>query len=205
MTLGSASVGDPERFLALADLAHGLDALAAAPASGGRLTLIVRRRDAGRREALSRVRLTAEGGVTGDAWSERTPDPAGQITVMQADVAALIANGQPLELFGDNLFVDLDLSTPNVPPGSRVRIGAVTLEVTPKPHDGCRKFRGRFGGDALRFVAHPDRRHRNLRGIYMRVVEAGEVAVGDVVEVIFRAFHTSSHGQRRDQSRVTKG
>ena len=62
------------------------------------------------------------------------------------------------------------------------------LEVTPKPHDGCRKFQARFGPDALRFVAAKERRHRNLRGIYLRVIEDGEVGVGDAVEVLARAM-----------------
>jgi MOSC domain-containing protein YiiM len=103
---------------------------------------------------------------------------------MQAGVAALIANGQPLELFGDNLFLEFDLSVANTPPGSRVRVGSATLEVTAKPHNGCRKFQVRFGLDALRFVSDPQLRHRNLRGIYMRVLEPGDVSVGDLVEVI---------------------
>jgi len=106
---------------------------------------------------------------------------------MQTDVAELIANGQPLTLFGDNLFLDLDLSATNLPPGSLVRIGGATMEVTPKPHNGCQKFRARFGSEALRFVSKPDLRRRNLRGIYMRVVQRGEVAAGDPVEVITRA------------------
>jgi len=63
-----------------------------------------------------------------------------QISVMQREVAELIANGQPLTLFGDNLFVEIDLSVRSLPPGSRVRIGTAILEVTPKAHNGCRKF-----------------------------------------------------------------
>ena len=106
-----------------------------------------------------------------------------QIAVMQADVAELVANGQPLTLFGDSLFLALDLSTPNLPAGSRVRVGGAVLEVTPVPHNGCRKFQGRFGQDALRLVSMKELRHRNLRGIYMRVVEPGEAGPGDAVEV----------------------
>jgi MOSC domain-containing protein YiiM len=109
------------------------------------------------------------------------------LAVMQRDVAELIANGQPLTLFGDNVFVDLDLSTANLPAGSRLRVGAVELVVTPAPHNGCRKFRGRFGDDALRFVAARHLRPRNLRGIYLRVVSGGDVACGDPVVVVSRA------------------
>jgi MOSC domain-containing protein YiiM len=185
-TITSASVGSADRFATLSDLRRALDELPVAPSDGGRVVWIVRRCELGRREAPLRVRLTPESGVAGDAWINR-PDPAGQIAVMQADVARLIANGQPLELFGDNLFLDLDLSVENIPPGSRVRVGDALVEVTSKPHDGCRKFRARFGGDALRFVSEPHLRHRNLRGIYLRVLEGGDISVGDPATVIGRA------------------
>jgi len=39
---------------------------------------------------------------------------------------------------GDNLILELDLSSKNLPPGSRVRIGGAILEVTPLAHNGCR-------------------------------------------------------------------
>lgn len=131
--------------------------------------------------------MTPESGVPGDAWGrQRRPAPDAQLTVMQIDVAELIANGQPLTLFGDNLFFELDLSAANLPPGSRLRAGTATLEVTPEPHNGCRKFRARFGDAALRFVSKKDLRHLNLRGVYMRVVDSGEIAAGDPVQVLSR-------------------
>jgi MOSC domain-containing protein YiiM len=105
---------------------------------------------------------------------------------METDVAELIANGQPLALFGDCIILDLDLSSGNLPSSSRVRLGSAVLEVTPTPHNGCRKFRARFGDGALRFVSTKELRHRNLRGIYMRVVQGGEVNMGDPADVIFR-------------------
>jgi MOSC domain len=185
--IDSTSVGDPARFVALAELARGLAARGPAPRDRGRVALIVRKAEGGRRETPARVRLSPADGVPGDAWGRKpTRRPDTQIAVMDVGVAELIANRQPLVLFGDNLLVDLDLSEANLPVGSRVRAGAATLEVTPEPHTGCKKFRARFGGDALRFVATPDLRHRHLRGIYLRVIEAGEVAVGDPVDVVSR-------------------
>lgn len=183
----SGSVGAPSHFLGLDALDAGL-AASTAPRDVGRVVLIVRRvAPAGVREPLPRVEVSPGAGVPGDAWGRgQTPDPQAQLTVMQADVATLVANGQPLELFGDNLIVDLDLSSGNLPTGSRLRAGGATLEVTPLPHNGCRKFRARFGADALRFVSRAETRHRNLRGVYMRVVEAGEVAAGDPVTVLRR-------------------
>ena len=187
MSIASHSTGDADRFRTSDDLRRSLADLPAAPRDSGRVALIVRRMDQGRREAPDRLQLTPEAGVPGDAWSrQRRPDPDAQIAVMQADVARLIANGQPLELFGDQLFLELDLSIENLPPGSRLHVGSATMEVTPMPHNGCRKFRARFGLDAVELVSDPQLRHRNLRGIYMRVVVPGEAAVGDSVVVISR-------------------
>jgi MOSC domain-containing protein YiiM len=185
--LDSTSVGDPARFLALGELQSRLDALAPAPADVGRVTLLVRRGSGGLRELPARLELSVDGGVEGDAWGRKAErNPQMQIAVMQAGVAAVVANGQPLGLFGDSLFLDLDLSTGNLPAGSRLRVGAALLEVTPEPHNGCRKFQARFGADALRFVSAKALRHRNLRGIYTRVVEAGGVQSGDPVTVLAR-------------------
>jgi hypothetical protein len=187
LSIDSESMGNPEQFATLADLERCLRDLPPAPRDAGRVALIVRRGDGGRRETPGQVRLGAETGVPGDRWSQRAErKPDMQIAVMQHDVAVLIANGQPLTLFGDNLLLDLDLSVANLPTGSRVRIGEALLEVTPMPHNGCRKFRGRFGHDALRLVSLPALRDRNLRGIYMRVVTDGDVAVGDAVRVLAR-------------------
>lgn len=183
----SNSLGDSAQYRSLAELEQMLSALPSAPEQRGRVALMMSRGSGGRRQILDRIILEIEEGVPGDAWgrpAERDVDA--QIAVMQKDVAELIANGQPLTLFGDCLFLDLDLSAANLPPATRVRVGDAILEVTPKPHNGCRKFLARFGEGALRFVSKTELRHRNLRGIYMRVVQAGEVKTGDPVEVIQR-------------------
>jgi MOSC domain-containing protein YiiM len=191
--LDSDSVGDPSRFLTLSHLERELHELARLPADKGRVALIVRRVAGGRREILDRVEVSADAGVTGDAWGRKVQrNPEMQIAVMQVDVATLIANGQPLTLFGDNLILELDLSTSNLPAGTRLRVGSALLEVTPFPHNGCKKFHARFGPDALRFVSMKELRHRNLRGIYMRVVERGDVRPGDSAEVLTRVRVTES-------------
>jgi len=103
------------------------------------------------------------------------------VTVMRRDVAELIANGQSLELFGDNLLVDFDLSEAWLPVGTEVEVGAVRCVVTPKPHRGCGKFKDRFGADALAFVNAPDLRRQRLRGVYLRVLLGGRVCRGDAL------------------------
>lgn len=179
--------GDPARHLPLAELEARLATLPEPPRDQGRLALIVRRHADGARELLDEVRLSTEDGVPLDGWSRRPPrDPEAQLAVMRHDVAELIANGQPLGVFGDNLFVDLDISTPNLPAGARLAVGEATVVVTPKPHDGCLKFKKRFGSDALRLVQARPTRERNLRGVYWRVVETGVARVGDPVRVLSR-------------------
>jgi MOSC domain-containing protein YiiM len=125
--------------------------------------------------------------VENDRWGKRpSPDPEAQITVMRADVARLVANGQPLSLPGDNLMVELDLDTANLPAGTRLRVGTALCEVTPKPHTGCGKFAGRFGDEARAFTNAPEWESARLRGLYIRVVEAGEVSPGDPIRVLSR-------------------
>ena len=168
-------------------LEAGLSRLSGLPKDAGRLTLIVRRRPDGSRETPQSVHLTPEEGLGDDSWNRRLPrDLEMQLAVMRRDVAELIAHGQPLTTFGDNLFVDLDISAASLPIGSRLRVGGAVVEVTPMPHNGCSKFKARFGADALRFVNAAPTRPQNLRGIYWKVIAAGEAGVGAAIQVLSR-------------------
>jgi hypothetical protein len=179
--------GDSSRHLPLPALEAALRGLAQLPKDSGRLSLIVRRRVDGSRETPERIRLTPDEGVPEDRWGRHSDRKLeAQIAVMRRDVAEMVANGQPLTLFGDSLFVDFDISAENLPIGSRLRVGEAVVEVTPMSHDGCAKFKGRFGADALFFVNAKPTRHLNLRGIYWRVIEAGEVRVGAPIQVLSR-------------------
>lgn len=179
--------GDESRHLPLEELEAAWDRLPAPPVETGRVAVVVSRRADGVRDTPQRARLSPEEGVPGDRWARCTSDrPDMQLAVMRRDIAELLANGQAITLAGDNLFVDLDLSDQNLPVGSRLRVGAAVVEVSPEPHNGCRKFMGRFGNDGLRFISDKNKRDQHMRGVYWTVVEAGDVAVGDSIEVLHR-------------------
>ena len=176
---------DPSRHLPLAELERQLSELAPAASKTGRVALLVARPSGDHRTTPKRVQLSQSRGLSGDRWGNadaaRSDD---QITAIQSSVARVLANGQDLTLFGDNLFLDLDLTEANLPAGTRLRVGEATLEVTPEPHDGCRNFRARFGADALRLVSRRTPTRRNLRGIHLKVIEDGHVCIGDEVQVL---------------------
>lgn len=178
MTAGGA-------HLTRSELDAGLRALAAAPKDAGVLRFIVRRSSPGVHEPLDAVMLSVEEGVPGDGWSRRSPrDPDSQLAVMRHDIARLIADGRELTEFGDNLFVELDLSAANLPPGARLRVGDATVEVTPKARTGCGKFSRLFGPEAARFVNDSARRGERLRGVYWKVVVSGLAKAGARIEVL---------------------
>lgn len=146
------------------------------------------------RQRLDEGQLDLTVGLVGDNWhtrpSSRTPDgsphPEMQLNLMNARVITLLAQSQERwPLAGDQLFVDLDLSQDNLPPGTRLAVGAAAIiEVTTIPHTGCQKFRERFGLDALKFVSTPLGKQLNLRGINARVIQPGTIHPGDVVKKI---------------------
>ena len=109
-------------------------------------------------------------------------DAEAQLNIMNARCARLVAGGDArMHLAGDQLFVDLDLSPENLPPGSRLQIGTSVIEVTAKPHTGCAKFTRRFGLAAHRWVNGKVGSQQRLRGICAKVVVPGTISVGDEI------------------------
>jgi MOSC domain-containing protein YiiM len=160
--------------------------LAAEPAPRGRGTVrvICVRLGDGAHETPDRVEITLERGVEGDRWSAAAkPDLDAQVTLMNVRVTELISTvGGALDLPGDNFQVDLDLAEDSLPAGTRLRLGTAMLEVSETPHTGCKKFRERFGLEALLWVN--GNRNLRLRGMNCRVIEPGSVSVGDTVEPV---------------------
>ena len=174
----------------LTRLEERLDHIREAPADGGRVELIARRPAEDERQVLTEAALDLHEGLVGDTWrvrgSSRTPDggpnPESQLTLMNARAAAAIAGDrEQWALAGDQIYVDLDLSLANLPPGSRIQIGSAIIEFSETPHTGCAKFSARFGNDALRFVNSPVGRELRLRGANCKVVIPGVVRPGDAI------------------------
>jgi hypothetical protein len=173
------------------ELHAGLDEIRRSPKDEGVLELIVRRPTVGEREVLDEGRLDVAEGLVGDTWSTRgsrrskdgLAHPDMQLNIMNSRVIALVAQERERwHLAGDQLFMDLDLSAENLPPGTRLAVGSAVIEVTPEPHTGCQKFVSRFGLDAMKFVNSPLGRQLNLRGINARVVQPGTIRVRDVAK-----------------------
>jgi len=171
------------RHLSTAELEHGLPEVLASPHDDGHLVAIVVRPAVNERRVLAAAQLTSEGGIDGDRWaSEPSPDPAGQISLMNSRFLRQIAgHDDAVSLAGDNLIVDFDLSEGNLPPGSRLAIGEVVVEVNDTPHTGCGKFQQRYGVEARAFMNNARGMQLHLRGRYGRVVAGGTIAVGDAI------------------------
>lgn len=163
------------------------------PKTEGKLALIVRRPQVDAREVLAEGELNTSEGLAGDTWNRRgssrtadgSPHPDMQLNLMNCRVVEAVAgNIKRWPLAGDQLYVDLDLSQANLPPGTRLSIGTAVIEISPQPHTGCAKFTARFGVDALKFVNSPEGRALGLRGVNAKVITAGRVRAGDIVRKV---------------------
>ena len=178
------------KHLSLEELEAGLAHVTQSPKDNGELKFIVRRPANGEREVLETGELDLTVGLVGDNWkvrgSSKTTDgsahPDKQLTITNARMIALVARERERwPLAGDQLFVDLDLSANNLPPGMQLAIGSTIVEITPPPHRGCNKFAERFGKEALKFMNLPGKSEMHLRGVNAKVVKPGTIRVGDSV------------------------
>lgn len=179
------------KHLTLDELGRGLYSIRESPKDAGTLELIVRRPEVDAREVLEEALLDITEGLVGDSWKRRSSSRTGdgsahpdmQLNIMNALAIKLIAQTRERwQLAGDQLFVDMDLSTGNLPPGTRLGLGSAVIEVTNQPHRGCSKFASRFGLDALKFVNSQEGVALNLRGINAKVIHSGTVRVGDLLK-----------------------
>ena len=181
------------KHVMMAELEAGLKNIRQSPTDVGVLALIVRRPQVEAREVLEVGELDLFEGLVGDNWktrgSSQTADgsahPDMQLNIMNARVITLLAQQKERwALAGDQLYMDLDLSAENVPPGTRLSLGEAVIEVTDQPHTGCKKFAARFGLDALKFISSPVGKQLQLRGINAKVIRSGAIRIGDTVKKV---------------------
>lgn len=175
----------------ISELELGIDEIKASPKDNGVLEMIVRRPETETREIIQAGIISVENGLEGDNWKARgssampdgSADPEAQITLMNSRVIQLLSGDKEnWQWAGDQLFVDMDLSIDNLPPHSRIQVGSAILEISAKPHTGCKKFSGRFGVEALAFISAPLGKALRMRGVNAKVIQAGEIKVGDAVK-----------------------
>lgn len=179
-----------EKHCSTAEIESSIQNVLTSPRDNGRIEMIVRRPKVNKREVVESGILDIENGLVGDNWltrgSSRTNNGLGhpemQLNLMNYRFAELIAgNRERVPLAGDQIFVDLDLSSANLPVGTRLSIGDAVIEVTAIPHLGCNKFVERFGIDAMKYANSEFGRDHNLRGINAKVIKSGHIAVGETI------------------------
>jgi hypothetical protein len=113
----------------------------------GVVEMIVRCPDIETREVLEECKLDSVEGLVGDNWltrgSSRTSDGLShsdmQLTLMNSGVTHLIAQARERWcLAGDQLFIDMDLSTANLPPGTQIQLAPA--EDCRLPADGADRW-----------------------------------------------------------------
>lgn len=155
------------------------------PTDNGVLNLIVRRPREDEREELETGELDTEKGLVGDDWLIDDGNYETQLAIMNSRIIELLAQDKERwKLAGDQLFIDLNLTDENLPHGTKLQVGSAILEVTPQPHNGCKKFVERFGLDAMKFVNSPVGKKYHLRGIYAKVIQSGTIRQGDLVKKV---------------------
>ncbi len=175
-----------EMHLSADQLEQSVTHILGSPSDAGELKLIVRRPAIDERETPMEGRLDKEVGLVGDNWCARSKVvPDMQLNIMNARVIEAVAQTpERWSLAGDQLFLDMELSGENLPPGTQIALGDAIIEVTEPPHTGCKKFAARFGVDAMVFVNSGRGKTLNLRGICARVVKSGDIKIGDLARKI---------------------
>lgn len=173
------------------ELAVALPHVMAAPKSVTRVASLCFRPMLNRREFPDRLILTRDKGIPGDRWltmpwltlPDGRPDPQIQVSILQSRVLDLVwRNRETVVHPGDPIIADMDLSEQNLPAGTFLKAGTAVLRVSEEPNLGCVKWKVRYGAASLDWVkSRPELR---LRGVLCSIEEDGEVAVGDLIEVL---------------------
>lgn len=168
-------------------------ALPPAPRERGRIVQVCVRPDVDQRAFPGAVELCPRRGAIGDRWERRTwkhlpdgsPDPRVQVAMIEQRTLRWLqeltgCTHHP----GDTFIVDLDLGTPHLPLGARLRVGEAVIEISDVENDACAKFARHYGADVFEWIRAAGNREKRLRGLFARVVTGGFVRDGDAAGVV---------------------
>jgi hypothetical protein len=172
------------------ELAALLPEVLAAPTAQGQVRLLCSRPKPNARTFPESLAVSRSHGVAGDFEMSRpwlvlpdgSPDPRNQVSIMPWRVLDLVwRERNPLGYPGDNIAVDMNLTTENLPVGTLLAVGTAVLRISDEPNDGCAKWKVRCGRAAYDWVTAPAHLPLRLRGLFCSVEKDGTVRLGDMI------------------------
>ena len=174
--------------VSFAECEQALDHINRAPLDEAEIDCLCARPDFGTRAFPDKLILTVDHGILGERWTHSPwltlpngdPDPRIQVSILSKRVMDLCWRDRERVIHpGDPFVVDMNLGEANMPVGTRLAIGTAIVEVSDKFNTACVKWRDRYGQDSLHWMNLARNRPYRLRGILCRIVQDGEVKLGD--------------------------
>lgn len=164
--------------------AHILDA----PKDAGIISTLCFRPSFGERVFADTLTLSSDDGVIGDRWKEHawlklpdgSADPRIQVCILSKRMLDLVwQEGDKAPYPGDTMIADMDFSEHPLPVGSQLKAGTAIVEVSDVFNDACTKWKARYGAASREWINRPDNVPHRFRGVLCKIVQDGEVQVGE--------------------------
>lgn len=181
---------EPLPHVTRAELDAALPWIGAAPKDAGVVEMLCLRPDYGQRRFVPEITVTLDQGIPGERWATRpwlrlpdgAPHPGIQVCILSRRVLDLVwRDRESIVHPGDTFVTDMDFSEANLPTGQRLAVGSAVLEVSDIFNDACVKWAARYGAVSREWINLPEHRTLRLRGILCRVVQDGQIRLGDAL------------------------